>query len=557
MPGTIQVSVLEFLPPQQSSFLSEISLNISMGKKEYQTFDKGDFSFPLISVRDNLIVILQNAEGKEIAHSVIETKLVIEKGIWDDLFPLEGGGHVHMKLQFILSEADRHRIRIMRESALKKKYDELLNSEVTSPKHSTMIRSYSASSLLTNQEVSDSHKSLLRNEVIQAILPSATTTFTLFKTQNSTKKETNPNDTDRYKDASSPSTVLRTIGVGLEEASDGRLVERTAINDPAETNFVEEASSLRSSGSVLARKLQADKQNLLEKSPSKIRNMISAFESSLNQDMRPKIRPASEKSELSENEVELSSGSIGVNGVDLKNTEVAQLAGRVKNPIHITKRQEKPKTSFVHPRDYSKESTTGLDRSKGTTVNLEDKAKYLHKVGIQEEKKSSEGFARALTGEKASVSRKMVHEKHKHNLLRRRVFGENLLKQTNKKEIQVNNLQDENCEGASADEPCSSECDGAWIFPDGGKRLCITAGGKEIMDIMGEVHLEGRRKPTKMSSEAENVKEVKEDDSKAPGRHEKSKTEDSASSRRPAGKMMRVGIMLGFATLVFFTRKRN
>ncbi|XP_065850183.1 uncharacterized protein [Euphorbia lathyris] len=478
MPGTIQVSVLEFLPPQQSSFLSEISLNISMGKKEYQTFDKGDFSFPLISVRDNLIVILQNAEGKEIAHSVIETKLVIEKGIWDDLFPLEGGGHVHMKLQFILSEADRHRIRIM-------------------------------------------------------------------------------NDTDRYKDASSPSTVLRTIGVGLEEASDGRLVERTAINDPAETNFVEEASSLRSSGSVLARKLQADKQNLLEKSPSKIRNMISAFESSLNQDMRPKIRPASEKSELSENEVELSSGSIGVNGVDLKNTEVAQLAGRVKNPIHITKRQEKPKTSFVHPRDYSKESTTGLDRSKGTTVNLEDKAKYLHKVGIQEEKKSSEGFARALTGEKASVSRKMVHEKHKHNLLRRRVFGENLLKQTNKKEIQVNNLQDENCEGASADEPCSSECDGAWIFPDGGKRLCITAGGKEIMDIMGEVHLEGRRKPTKMSSEAENVKEVKEDDSKAPGRHEKSKTEDSASSRRPAGKMMRVGIMLGFATLVFFTRKRN
>jgi hypothetical protein len=43
----------------------------------------------------------------------VETRLVIEKGIWDDTFPLEGGGHVRMKVQFVLSEADRHRIRLM------------------------------------------------------------------------------------------------------------------------------------------------------------------------------------------------------------------------------------------------------------------------------------------------------------------------------------------------------------------------------------------------------------------------------------------------------------
>lgn len=36
---------------------------------------------------------------------------IVEKGIWDDLFPLEEGGHVHMKLQFSLSEEERHRIR--------------------------------------------------------------------------------------------------------------------------------------------------------------------------------------------------------------------------------------------------------------------------------------------------------------------------------------------------------------------------------------------------------------------------------------------------------------
>ncbi|WCJ42671.1 hypothetical protein M5689_023465 [Euphorbia peplus] len=507
MPGTIQVSVLEFLPPQEPSSVSEMFLKISMGKREYQTLDKGDFSFPLISLRDNLIVILQNAEGKKISQSVVDTKLVIAKGVWDNLFPFEGGGHVHMKLQFILSEADRHRIRIMRESALKKKH-ELLKSEVGSPKQTNMIRSYSASSLLTNREISDSHKSVLRNEVIQAILPSSSTTFARFKTQNSIK-ETNPNDTDRLKDSSSPSTVLRTIDNGVEEVSRGRLVERTAFNVPSETNFVKEASSLGSSGSVLAGELQTDKKNFFEKNPSKIRNMISAFETSLNQDMKPKIRPPSAKSQLSGNEVELSSGSVRVNEVDVSNGEVAQVSGSIKNPIHITKREEKSKTSFVQPTDFSKGLTTELDRSKGTTV-----------------KKSSESFARALTGEKASVSGKMVSEKHKqpsNKLVRRRI----------------------------------SEHDGAWIFPDGGKHLCITAGGKQIMNLMGGFHLEAERRPAKMSSEAENVKKVEEGGGKAPRRHEKSKNEDSESSRRPVGKVMKLLIMVGFATLVLFTRQRS
>lgn len=45
--------------------------------------------------------------------AAVETKLIVEKGLWDDLFPLEGGGQVHMKLQFVLSEDERNRIRLM------------------------------------------------------------------------------------------------------------------------------------------------------------------------------------------------------------------------------------------------------------------------------------------------------------------------------------------------------------------------------------------------------------------------------------------------------------
>lgn len=41
---------------------------------------------------------------------------IIEKGCWDKVFSLDGGGgdgQVHMKLQVILSEEERNRIRVM------------------------------------------------------------------------------------------------------------------------------------------------------------------------------------------------------------------------------------------------------------------------------------------------------------------------------------------------------------------------------------------------------------------------------------------------------------
>ena len=43
----------------------------------------------------------------------VQAKSIVEKGYWDDLFPLEGGGRVHLKFQFALSEDDRSRIRTM------------------------------------------------------------------------------------------------------------------------------------------------------------------------------------------------------------------------------------------------------------------------------------------------------------------------------------------------------------------------------------------------------------------------------------------------------------
>jgi len=40
----------------------------------------------------------------------IQIKLILEKGVLEDNFPL-GGGHLRLKLQFILSDEERDRIR--------------------------------------------------------------------------------------------------------------------------------------------------------------------------------------------------------------------------------------------------------------------------------------------------------------------------------------------------------------------------------------------------------------------------------------------------------------
>ncbi|GAB2268389.1 hypothetical protein Dimus_003352 [Dionaea muscipula] len=133
MPGTIHVSilasVLELSGLPSVSPSSSITIKVSLGKQTFETVDKGDFSFPLVTLKDSLIVVVQDNEGNELAQTGVQTRLIVEKGSWDDSLAFEGGGRVHMRLRFVLNDEERQRIRAMRESALKKKQEELLKME--------------------------------------------------------------------------------------------------------------------------------------------------------------------------------------------------------------------------------------------------------------------------------------------------------------------------------------------------------------------------------------------------------------------------------------------
>lgn len=68
MPGTIRLSVLEFIDLPEL-LPSPISIKVSMGKRHYETSDKGEFSFPLTTLRDDVILIVQDAGGNEISRA--------------------------------------------------------------------------------------------------------------------------------------------------------------------------------------------------------------------------------------------------------------------------------------------------------------------------------------------------------------------------------------------------------------------------------------------------------------------------------------------------------
>ncbi|XP_076889213.1 uncharacterized protein LOC143539909 isoform X2 [Bidens hawaiensis] len=135
MPGSIQVSVLDFKELPSSSN----SVKISLGKIEYQVVENKTFSFPLTNLRDNLVITIHDSEGNQVSRSVVRTMSILVKGVWDDIFSIEGGGLIHMKLEFILNNEDRNRIRSVRESAIKKKQAEVLGSRLRNAENDKLL----------------------------------------------------------------------------------------------------------------------------------------------------------------------------------------------------------------------------------------------------------------------------------------------------------------------------------------------------------------------------------------------------------------------------------
>ncbi|KAK7329080.1 hypothetical protein VNO77_23226 [Canavalia gladiata] len=314
MPGTILVSVLEFmdLPLSPSTFLS-----VCMGKIEYQISDKGSISFPLTSLRDDLIFKIQDAEGNEISRSGVQIRLILEKGVWEDIFPL-GDGHLHLKLQFILNDEERDRIRSLRQSALKKKHHELLGSSQRGEEKSdsSTVIGNAALPFTTNDEVSESPKKHLQHEAVSRLQgpvrfhdDNESDTRNVVGAQHD-RKQLNTNIADQYKETSSTKPLSQAVNLTqLQHKGKKSANQSPTMKHPQRDIDSEELLSLEKND-VLTNNLRqpnlvedglqcSEKKTSPDRTPSNVRKMISAFESGLAQDKRSHIKPPPTKDQAS------------------------------------------------------------------------------------------------------------------------------------------------------------------------------------------------------------------------------------------------------------------
>ncbi|XWS26703.1 hypothetical protein CRYUN_Cryun26dG0053100 [Craigia yunnanensis] len=566
MPGTIQVSVLDFKGLHSSSPSSQISVKVSMGKREYQTWDKGEFSFPLTTLRDNLIITLQDADGNEISHTGVETRLVVEKGVWDDIFSLEGGGHVHMKLQFVLNEEERQRIRIMRESALKKKHDELCNSGHGSPK----------STCAGYNEVSGSQESFLQSGLLADEASLLSVPFAKFDIDNrdgsySIQKQKSTNDGDENEENKSAKSMPEAVNVHLTEL-------RHQDSVPSE---LEKANNSKKQGSA-------------GKAHSNVRKMISAFEGSLNQDVKSSIKPPPQTKKIGMdsflanshlNEVETE--KIIPSKVTLGRTNTKEF-----EQTKISTREKVQTIGFVKPTygdassketEQLKESTAACIQTERKNLDLKNRFKVKQKESDKnEEKKYSEDFRRASTIERAAFSRRMLDKHSKGNqswnlFSKKQYSSRSLVTKEGGEEIfqkdpqEADRTSNEKLTSMAiwSDDHRSIGSSGLWIFPGEAKCLCITTGGKQIMDLMGGFWDETNTHQKNLSAcDPKNTGEINADAGTAIKANEDGQTSkklrpkvensmDPEDSIGPVGHVIRVVIMVGFATLVLLTRKRR
>uniref|UniRef100_F6HGW5 Uncharacterized protein n=1 Tax=Vitis vinifera TaxID=29760 RepID=F6HGW5_VITVI len=522
--------------------------------------------------------------------------LVVQKGLLDDTFPLKGGGHVHMKLQFILSEEERNRIRIMRESALKKK-------------HSGLSGTASLSSLSINKKVSES----IREIASQAGLEQNPVNLNGEPQSGADKIEgtqlddssTILNDTDRSGESLLTAEVSQEAGAHhLTELKHTDLDEKFEAQSPfsdfpvkpifsdgtsSMSGCLESVTTDSNSASPRLEENHADnteKQSSLRKTPSNVRKMISAFENSLTQEMGHRVAPPVTKSQSTKSWREvLLRGPQKLKETETWNPKVTQSTSEEAKDF-VLKGEFQQTAAYIRKRGEQIDSDRAMDKSKaplyaGQSKELSakhiqsknetpsDKNRQVHK---KEERKSFENLIKKFPIETATASGGIFNRQGRlqpSNLVTdERDSGGTSVIEKDGVGVQSRFSSEIISQGGTEntpkpvlyckDENFSFESCGSCIFLDDTRRLCITTSDKQVMNVMGgsptEVDIHQRKLKVHGSSDIEG-KQAQKTSHRVKKRLESSA--DVEPSRGPVARAIKVAIMAGFGTFVFLTRQRS
>ncbi|XP_042390579.1 uncharacterized protein LOC121981881 isoform X3 [Zingiber officinale] len=292
MPGTIQVSVLELVEPPSSTSptaktKSSFSLKgafaaVTLGKREYQTMGSGEVSLPVVSLRENLVVMLYGSDGKLISRTEFKTISVVEKGRLDSSFPLEDGCIVNVTLRFLLSKEEQLRVHELRNSKLRRKHPELHDEDIEKNVHAAGEKAkitWTANNVELKEE---------RHEFSQSMHADG---------QSST---TSSADAKKYSQGS-----LRTNSYEQNGVDEGQMTELAKGSVKERDIFQKESSDLQrehetiSTSTIAAKETTTFRHKLedqrsgkssLSRSPiSNVRTMISVFESNPSEGLQHNV----------------------------------------------------------------------------------------------------------------------------------------------------------------------------------------------------------------------------------------------------------------------------
>ncbi|CAN6976171.1 unnamed protein product [Brassica oleracea var. botrytis] len=469
MPGTIQVSVLGLVDVQTAS--STTSIKVAMGKIEYRTSDSGDYIFPVTRLQENLIVTLLDVNGNGILHKEIETRMIIESGFLEEKLSFNGYGNVQLKMQFVLSEEDRNRIRFLRQSALRKKHKELVGG-------SYFTKSKSIASDLS------SLSPMQTRDTLAAASPKTTLALSQ-ETEVKTSADREPVSSNLITWKAEVKGITEKKKKNQPSSSDVSLSKKLPEVKKLESVSLlkQEDKGLRKPEKIANRKPM--RRSLSETNLSNVRKMISTFEVKVTQDTNLLMG----KSQIE----------------DVK--EKAKAQSQPKSSANI----EKPKE-----RKISSDTTEICDHI--VTVSREKRPLVIEHKSPEESARRSDSLS------KQRIKRSSVVE----------------VSNDEKKQSKPVRLKDSHLENARGSR--------LWIFPDEAKDVLQKKTEESKKANTGERGLSCRSiEKMNINNKWKNIERLKKQKSQA--------SADSESSRGPVVHVMRALIVVGFAGLVFLTRK--
>ncbi|XP_021893291.1 uncharacterized protein LOC110811184 isoform X2 [Carica papaya] len=427
-----------------------------------------------------------------------------------------------MKLQFVLSEEERNRIRIMRETALKKKHQKLVNNSHRNPENATSVDSQRSQNKMVNEETGSASipVSFFKNikfdmeekegepPTLKQMIPNDTD-----------RKERNPLDVTKSGLAEKISQLASPVVSGTSSMS--KLSSLSRQLEP--TLLLKDKAAPSKQAAEEANKLK--QQNPLEKTPTNVRKVINALETSLTQDIKPNSKSSWMKPQPSSIGMDSSFKSSLIN--EMKKGKDKSVAGKT---IKLSLTEELRQTPT------EKRKQIGLNKPSHTSASSHNSSNV-----------------KELSPEKTENSKTDADLKNKFKVLQKEVD----VKQVHIRGASSNKLKHRACQDGKY---YTSESSGLWVFPDEGKPLCITAGGKRVMDLMGSWWIQSNINQQETSApETIGENHVCRDtvnDGGKPSRNAESLA-DVESTRGAIGQVIRAAITVGFAALVLLTREQK